>query len=79
MNKLIEKALSRQPRTRKPAPSQEEMELALAWLGGKVSHAQISYACGVKTGSTQSWLVCTLRAAFSKGMISVRKESTNEQ
>lgn len=47
---LLDKALSSHIQKKQKKFSKEEIELAIAWVSGKVSTGQVSYALGKKKG-----------------------------
>ena len=53
-------------------PRAEEIDLALAFLRGEVSHPQMAGALGKKTGAIASFVVYALRGAIRHGMVEIR-------
>ena len=59
---LIEKAKARKKPTRAARlPSNEEVELALAWARGNISYLQVSAALGTSGSGAYPFLAITLR------------------
>jgi hypothetical protein len=73
MSTLLEKALAVQVRQRaKSIRTKEDMELALAWMTGRVTSGQVATALGhdpANRGSLYSFLSIAFKRAYEEGMI----------
>lgn len=72
---LLEMALSRQGKTGRKAKlvSNEEIELAFAWMKGLVGYQQLNFALRAGTGSNNVLyrMAIVLRDAYQKGRIKI--------
>lgn len=71
---LLEKAYAAEVREQGVEGTNEEIELALAWLQGRVQGRAVAIALGVPKGSDSNALrkvAHFLRAAYSKGRIQI--------
>lgn len=66
---LLEKALSYAPAPPKPSFGDQEIELGLAWIEGKVSAEQIEKAIGAGHGHGSTKAAQWLKCAWEQGMI----------
>lgn len=73
MPTLLEKAREQiQPeRAARKLYTQEEIELAVAWLNGTVTNAQVVKTVPVKCHSLQQWAVARVRSGIRRGIVSV--------
>lgn len=72
---LLEKALAIPIRNYKNGESSpEEIELAVAWLQGKITVSQIAMVMDTRPSTMQSKLSILLRDAYNKGKLVVRPE-----
>ena len=75
MSELLKKALTVDPR-RPSDPGRHppyDAPLAIAWLQGNVSGAQVSAAMGGGRQSYHSWIAISLREAYRDGKLVVKK------
>lgn len=49
--------------------TEEECQLAIAWLKNEIRTLQVGQAKDISKGNTIYWLAITLKAAFAKGFI----------
>jgi hypothetical protein len=69
---LLDKAKETKTRKRSDA-TEEEIELALAWLADEVSIGQLNKALDKAAGAgAYSWLASTLREAYRNGILVVK-------
>ena len=65
---LVEQAMEVQTKRRtKSSITEQERELALAWVHGKVSISQVAVVRNVKTGGVYPFLAQALREELLKG------------
>ncbi|MDD2869631.1 hypothetical protein [Neomegalonema sp.] len=72
---LLEKAMSAKPERKTKIASQEEIDLALAWIQGKVTATQVNIAYTDSRTSTHYLyrMAIALRTAFNNGQIKIAK------
>lgn len=71
---LLEKAKAYNVRNNKAiVPTDEILEVALAWLKGEIQPAQVAYALGLKleAGNYQRHIAGLLREAYKKGKLKI--------
>lgn len=79
MLSLLEKATQSAHRRRSTEVSDEQIELAIAWLDNKVSSDQVMEALQTKgKQATHSKMILWLREAYVRGIILKRREPTND-
>lgn len=70
MNKLLEKAKNKDGARSTQKRSQDELELAIAWLRREVEFTQVAHAIDKANNPyAYTWLARTLREAFDAGLI----------
>jgi hypothetical protein len=81
---LLQSALKLQKKMfyteRRSRYSDQEVELALAWLEGKINHGAMRGAAKLPVGSgSYAFLAVALRAAYRRGLIQIKRVSPKER
>jgi Arc/MetJ family transcription regulator len=66
---LLEQAKSRPVKVYKSGASEEEIELALAWLARTITSTQAASALGTKSTSMGNMMTRLVRAAYDRGRL----------
>ena len=66
---LLEKAKSKSVRSYKISASEEEIELALAWLDHSITSTQAAAALGKNSAATANSMMRWIRAAYDCGRL----------
>lgn len=75
MGKLLEKALKSEVRRRMINPTEDEIELAIAYVYGGITGAQLSDAIDAKSpGGAQSFTTSVLRGAVHHNKITINRK-----
>lgn len=80
MATLLEKALAVTSLNRRKHRDNlsEELDLVCAYAEGKITHAQLCAAVGLKTGSVGQFVASVMSAAYRQGLL-VRKGATGDK
>lgn len=68
---LLDKA-KEQPARRIQECTSEELELILAWLGGRLGTSQVARAIGKADGAVACWVAYKIRDAYIRKEIHIR-------
>jgi len=69
---LLEKAKDTPTNRKERKISQEEIELAVAWVNGELRTTQVARACEMAPNNCMYRIATSLRAAKERGLISIQ-------
>lgn len=69
---LLEQALAESKNRELKHYPLQELELAVAWVSGKIETKQVSAVIKLSPGNTTAWLAARIRKAVSVGLIEVK-------